>query len=84
METRTGIIIIGIITVIIGMAAIFAGCNEAFSNDANNISSEQICGEYSTVRSASAMYSPFEKCIIKQNERGNICIDYFSWLKLDA
>ena len=80
-EVRTGILIIIGITIAIGMAAIFAGCNEAFSNETNGVSSEQICGEYSTVRTSNAMYSPFEKCIIKQNERENICNDYFSWLR---
>ena len=82
MEVRIAILIIGIITIVISMSAIFAGCNEAFSNVSNGVSSEQICEGYSTVRPASAMYSPFEKCIIKQNERANICVDYFSWLRL--
>ena len=80
-EVRTAILIIIGITIAITMSAIFAGCNEAFSNETNGVSSEQICGSYPTVRPSSAMYSPFEKCIIKQNERENICVDYFSWLR---
>ncbi len=73
VEVRTAILIIVAITVTITMSAIFAGCNEAFSNVSNGVSSEKICEGYSD--------DAFEKCVIKQNERENICVDYFSWLR---
>ena len=81
VEVRTASLIIVGITIAITMSAIFAGCNEAFSNETNGVSSEKICGDYDTQRPPNAMYSPFEKCIIKQNERENICVDYFNWLR---
>jgi len=80
-EVRTAILIIIGITIAIGMAAIFAGCNEAFSNVDHGVSSAKICEGYSTARASTTLYSPFEKCLVKQNERENLCIDYFSWLK---
>ena len=81
MEVKYGIIIIVAVTVAISMFAIIVGCNEAFSNEDNGISSAKICESYSTLRSTGTSPSPFEKCIIKQENRGNMCIDYFSWLK---
>ena len=79
MEVKFALLIIFGVTFVICMAAIFAGCNEAFSNEDNGISSEKICEGYSTVRTTTA--SPFEKCIIKQQSRENTCSDYFWWLR---
>lgn len=82
METKYGITIIAIITAVIGMSAIFAGCNEEFSNEDNSISYQKICEDYSSVRSQGTNMSPFEKCVIKQENRANLCVDYFSWLRI--
>ena len=80
VEVKTALLIIFGITLTVGMIVIFMGCNESFIDE--NKTFEQTCEGYSTVRPASAMYSPFEKCIIKQENRTNLCSDYFWWTRL--
>ncbi len=80
VEVRTAILAIIGVTLTVGMVVIFMGCNESFAYE--DLTFEETCEGYSTVRPANTMYSPFEKCTIKQESRTNLCSDYFWWTRI--
>lgn len=73
MQVRIVILIIAIITVIISMSAIIAGCNSEDRYDSN----QKKCEKYQDP-------VQYNSCISKQTYKENLCNDYFSWLRLDA
>ena len=74
MEVNGILLIIFSIVFVIIMVVIFIGCNAEKTM-------EDYCNQHSKVIPPMSSISPYDKCMIKQVNRENLCADYFWWLR---